>query len=58
MFQQHIDLTSDLKSREQNDQQYVRLPPVKFSALVIFAEKQLGFGISVQIKEELNRLRD
>ena len=58
MFRQQIDLTGDLESRKQNGQQYARLPPVKFSAPAILAEKQLGFGISVQIKEELNRLRD
>lgn len=58
MFRQQIALTNDLQSRGQNGQQYARLPPVKFSAPAILAEKQLGFGISVQIKEELNRLRD
>lgn len=58
MFRQQIALTSDLQSRGQNGQQYARLPPVKFSAPAILAGKQLGFGISVQIKEELNRLRD
>lgn len=58
MLRQQIDPTSDLESREQNGQRIVRPPPVKFSAPAILAEKQLGFGISVQIKEELNRLRD
>lgn len=57
-FRLQIDLTVDLESREQNGQQYMHLPLVKFSAPVILVEKQLGFGISVQIKEELNRLRD
>lgn len=58
MFRQPIALTTDLQSRGQNGQQYARLPPVKFSAPAILVEKQLGFGISVQIKEELNRLGD
>lgn len=58
MFRQQIGLAGDLESRGQSSQQHARLPPVKFSAPAILAEKQLGFGISVQIKEELNRLRD
>lgn len=58
IFRLQTDLTVDLKSCEQNAQQYVCLPLVKFSAPAILVEKQLGFGISVQIKEELNRLRD
>lgn len=58
MFRQPIALTGELQSRGQNGRQYPRPPPVKFSAPAILAEKQLGFGISVQIKEELNGLRD
>lgn len=58
IFRLQTDPTVDLKSCEQNAQQHVCLPLVKFSAPVILVEKQLGFGISVQIKEELNRLRD
>lgn len=58
MFREQTDLGVDIESHEQHGQQYARLPPVKFSALAILVEKQLGFGISVQIKEELNWLRD
>lgn len=55
MFLQQIDLTGELWTREQNGRQNVRPPPVPFSAPAMLAEKQLGFGISVQIRAELNR---